>query len=185
MESVARRFCGGSEILCKCVGRSEIDNSVRLGSPAGQRDLVRWSNRPSITARFPASQPPAVPPTKLRRTCLAAFLDPSGCRSSYLPPSYLPHWTSQKAEGSRSGGQRVRRAGSARLKRRSVAVKVARRDLGSGGAVVLVDEAAEEVTASDRAAVGSADRVGDWLGELQTTVWTSLSSPRQCPVGRF
>ena len=66
------------------------------------------------------------------------------------------------------------RARSARLKRRSVAVKVARRDLGSGGAVVLVDDAAEDVTASYRAAVGSADRVGDWLGELQATVWSRL-----------
>ena len=50
------------------------------------------------------------------------------------------------------------RARSARLKRRSVAVKVARRNLGSGDAVVLVDHATEDVTASDRAVVGSADR---------------------------
>ena len=28
--------------------------------------------------------------------------------------------------------------------------------------------------ASDSAAVGSADRVGDWLGELQATVWSRL-----------
>lgn len=45
---------------------------------------------------------------------------------------------------------------------------------GSGGAVVLVDDAAEDVTASDRAAAGSADPVGDWLGELQATVWSGL-----------
>jgi hypothetical protein len=67
-----------------------------------------------------------------------------------------------------------RRARSARLKRWDVAVKVARRDLGSWCAVVLVDDAAEDVTASDRAAAGSADRVGVWLGELQATVWSRL-----------
>ena len=53
-----------------------------------------------------------------------------------------------------------------------VAVKVAHRNLGSGDAVVLLDDATEDVTVSDRAAVGSADRVGDWLGELQATVWS-------------
>lgn len=37
-----------------------------------------------------------------------------------------------------------------------------------------MDDAAEDVTASDRAAVGSANRVGDWLGELQATVWSRL-----------
>ena len=45
---------------------------------------------------------------------------------------------------------------------------------GSGGAVLLVNDAAEDVTASDRAAVGSGDGVGDWLGELQATVWSRL-----------
>ena len=64
--------------------------------------------------------------------------------------------------------------GSALLKRRSGAVKVARRDLGSGGALVLVDDAAEDVTAGDRAAVVECYRVGDWLGELQATVWSGL-----------
>ena len=33
-----------------------------------------------------------------------------------------------------------------------------------------MDDAAEDVTASYRAAGVSADRVGDWLGELQATV---------------
>ena len=37
-----------------------------------------------------------------------------------------------------------------------------------------MDDAAEDVMASDRAGVGSADRVGDWLGELQATVWSRL-----------
>jgi hypothetical protein len=37
-----------------------------------------------------------------------------------------------------------------------------------------VDHATEDVTASDRAAVGSADRVGNWLGELQATMWSRL-----------
>ena len=44
----------------------------------------------------------------------------------------------------------------------------------SGGAVLLVDDAAEDITASDRAAVGSADRVGNWLSELQATMWFRL-----------
>ena len=48
------------------------------------------------------------------------------------------------------------------------------RELGSGGAFVLVDDTAQDVTTSDRAAVRSADRVGDWLGEVQATVWSRL-----------
>jgi hypothetical protein len=62
------------------------------------------------------------------------------------------------------------RARSARLRRRSVKVKFAHRYLGSGGAVVLVDDTAEDVTASDRAALASAGRVGDSPAELQATV---------------
>jgi hypothetical protein len=37
-----------------------------------------------------------------------------------------------------------------------------------------VDDATEDVTASDRADGGSADRVGNWLGELQATMWSRL-----------
>jgi hypothetical protein len=65
--------------------------------------------------------------------------------------------------GRRSSAERSR-------KRRSAAVKVAGRDLGSGGAVVLVDDAAEDVTASDSAASRSGDRVGDRLGEPQAAM---------------
>ena len=55
-----------------------------------------------------------------------------------------------------------------------LAVKVARRSLGSGDAVVFVDHATEAVTASDRATVGSADRMGNWLSELRATMCSRL-----------
>jgi hypothetical protein len=37
-----------------------------------------------------------------------------------------------------------------------------------------MDDDAEDVTTSERAAVGSVDGVGDWLGEMQATVWSRL-----------
>ena len=49
-------------------------------------------------------------------------------------------------------------------------------DEGEGGhqgsSLVLVNDAAQDVTASDGAAVESSDRVGDRLGKLQATVWS-------------
>jgi hypothetical protein len=68
----------------------------------------------------------------------------------------------------------VGRTQSARLQKRSGAVEVARSDLGSGSSLVLVNEAAQDVAASDGAAVESSDRMGDRLGKLQATVWSRL-----------
>ena len=44
--------------------------------------------------------------------------------------------------------------------------------LYSGSAVVLVNDAAEDVTTNDDVTFGSGDRVGNRLGETQAAVWS-------------
>ena len=87
---------------------------------------------------------------------------------------------------SRDGGYRVRgearraraegliaaRERSVRLPIRSGVVKTPRSNLYSGSAVVLVNDAAEDVTTSDRTTVGALDRVGNRLGETQAAMWS-------------